>query len=208
MKIFYDWEFEENGTIIIPISLGMVSEEGKYIYVMNSNYFQPTASDWLKENVLNNMASEVPEGLTVLPWDIAQNKIGSRILEYIDYVGTDDIELVAYYADYDHVCLAQRFGAMINMPDVIPWITYDLKQWADDLGVKLPKQTTKPHNALNDAFYVRDCYNWLVENYKHPAWESLEYKRLCNRNAKRSPYAIREGQRREYLQTKHSASDC
>ncbi len=170
MKIFYDWEFEENGETIVPISLGMVSEDDKHLYLMNSDYRQDLATDWLKENVLNNMASEVPGPHVFLPWPVAQDKIGNQILEYFNYVGSNDIVLIADYADYDHVCLAQRFGRMVDRPKSLPWITYDIKQWADDLGVELPKQTTRPHNALNDAFYVRDGYNWLKQNYEHPAW--------------------------------------
>lgn len=174
MKIFYDWEFEENGVTIQPITLGMVAENGQYIYLYNQDYVMSDVYDfqteWLKEHVINNLLATLPDGLQLMPNPTRGDSLAGSILEFVESLGDEKIELIADYADYDHVCLAQRFGRMINMPEVLPWVTYDLKQWCDDLGVEPPKQTSKPHNALHDAFYVKESYEWLVNNYEHPKW--------------------------------------
>jgi hypothetical protein len=165
VKIFYDWEFEEDGKIIKPITLGMFLRPGVSLYLANSDYDQATAPEWIKQNVLPYI--EVP----TKPIWVREHELGDHILEFVQSITNEKVELVAYYADYDHVRLAQCFGSMVGMPDVLPWVTYDLKQWIDDLGgVKLPDQSTTEHNALADAEWNYNAYQWLTENYEHPHW--------------------------------------
>lgn len=172
MKVYYDWEFEENGITITPITLGMVSENNNVLYLYNSNYNAQLAPDWIRENVIKNLASHTDSGLTMLPNPIGIKGFAGAILEYIGSLGADSIELVADYASYDFVCLCQRFGAMIDMPQQLPWFTLDIKQWEEDLQAKPPEQISIPHNALNDAYYCKYKHEWLIENYDHPAWVS------------------------------------
>jgi hypothetical protein len=107
-----------------------------------------------------------------------------------DYRGLDEIggltrqyphhRLVAYYADYDHVTLAQLWGEMILMPCNMPMWTLDLKQWMDDLNLvakDIPIPEEEGHNALWDARWNMKVYNWLTENYVHPAWSCLQWKK-------------------------------
>lgn len=170
MKVFYDFEFEENGITIVPITLGMVAESGQFLYLQNYNYNINQANDWLQENVINNLASNASPDVSIYPDIVEESAFARKILRFVKSLKADKIELVADYASYDHVALAQRFGRMIDMPNALPWLPYDIKQWEDDLGVTPPEQVTTPHNALNDALYVKDRYEWLVKNYSHPAW--------------------------------------
>lgn len=75
------------------------------------------------------------------------------------------IELWAYFAAYDHVALAQLLGGpMIHLPEGIPWYTMDLKQELVRLGVRrddLPAQEGDEHNALADARWNRDVWDYL-----------------------------------------------
>lgn len=86
------------------------------------------------------------------------------------------VELWGYYADYDHICLAQCFGKMINLPKGIPFYTKDIKQIIDSKiweykGVNYegkdlkrlphyPKQTNE-HNALSDSIFNKELYEFL-----------------------------------------------
>lgn len=65
---------------------------------------------------------------------------------------TPDVELWAYYSAYDHVAYAQLFGKMVDLPEVCPMFTNDLKQECNRLGnPRLPQQEKGKHNALEDA---------------------------------------------------------
>src|SRR4051812_28039464 len=72
--------------------------------------------------------------------------------------GRSQPDLWAYYADYDHVVLAQLFGRMVALPSHMPMYSRDLKQAYDMLrpGYQLPQQQGDEHNALADAHWVRD----------------------------------------------------
>jgi hypothetical protein len=165
VKIFYDWEFEENSKIIKPITLGMFLRPGVSLYLANSDYDQATAPEWIKQNVLPYI--EVP----TKPIWVREHELGDRILEFVQSITNEKIELVSDHADYDFVRLAQCFGLLIDKPDAFPWLSYDLQQWVDDLGgVTFPERLTIKHNSLGDAEWNYEVYHWLVENYKHPHW--------------------------------------
>lgn len=54
------------------------------------------------------------------------------------------------------------FGAMSDLPKGFPMYCKDIKQWADDLGnPKLPEQSSSEHNALADARWNREAWNYL-----------------------------------------------
>lgn len=167
--IFYDWEFQENGKTIEPISLGMVSETGDELYLINQDFNWNTASDWLKANVKPHLFTNC---LTeVVPRQMIASEVNQWTLQQVYSSKSDKVKLVGYYANYDHVLLAQQFGTMMDLPKHIPMWTCDLKQWCDDLGdPQLPPQEKGEHHALLDAQFIRDAYNWLRVNYKHPAW--------------------------------------
>ena len=64
----------------------------------------------------------------------------------------EQLELWAWYAAYDHVVLAQLWGAMPALPREIPRFTKDLRQLWDDRGrPTLPDAEAARHDALVDA---------------------------------------------------------
>lgn len=102
---------------------------------------------------------------------VSESDLGSIFLKWMLSLGITKPRLVGYYAGYNHVCLAQRFGEMINLPEELPMWSCDLQQWRNDLdNPTLPPPNENEHNALFDARWIRDSYNWLVGNYDHPAW--------------------------------------
>ena len=88
------------------------------------------------------------------------------LLAFCDPAQYGKPEFWAYYADYDHVALCQLFGRMIDLPKGWPMYTRDIKQWCDMLGnPRLPKQEGYEHNALADARWNKQAWEFL-ENYK------------------------------------------
>jgi hypothetical protein len=169
--IFYDWEFQEDGITVEPISLGMVSSNGHELYLINKSFDWDKATDWLKQNVKPNLYLAKPQSGSIL--EVTKQELRNHILNFLTVefeVANEKPKLVGWFSPYDFVCTAQRFGALVDKPNLLPWWNCDLKQWADDLGnPRLPEKPAQ-HNALLDARWTKDSYKWLSENYNHPAW--------------------------------------
>lgn len=114
------------------------------------DYDDEECNDWVKANVLPHVA-----GKSRLP-------LGAIATEIKKFVGDDIPEFWGYYADYDWVVFCQVFGAMIYLPKGWPMFCRDLKQLACDKGnPKLPDQSSTEHDALNDARWNKQVYEFL-----------------------------------------------
>lgn len=71
-------------------------------------------------------------------------------------------EFWGYYADYDWVVFCWIFGTMMELPEGWPMYCKDLKQLADEWGIKYDhlKQENE-HNALDDAKWNKMLYEYL-----------------------------------------------
>ncbi len=159
MKFFLDTEFIESGPgkPIQLISIGIVSEDGRELYEISSEFNPEDANAWVKENVLAKLES--PDIVKPLPLI----KIKLDIVDFVYRNGDKKPEFWGYYADYDWVVFCQIFGTMIDLPKGFPMYCRDLKQWCDQMGnPKLPPQDSAEHNALNDARWNRKAYDFLA----------------------------------------------
>lgn len=169
MKYFFDTEFIEDGKTIDLLSIGMVCEDGRELYLENSEADLNKASDWVRENVFSHMRwsldvqrprvsiaravygfvtqDEYPpsSGFRTAPWPAAIPKP----------------EFWAYYADYDWVVFCQLFGRMIDLPDGFPQYCRDFKQVLDQYPSFTLDKTRNvfayevEHNALDDARWLK-----------------------------------------------------
>lgn len=158
MRFFYDTEFYEDGKQIHLISFGIVAEDGREFYQENGDFdWKIVPSDhWLQKNVRPHLDPYL--------YGMRKDHMAEHIESFLTGKGRYNNELWGYYADYDHVVLAQLFGRMVDMPEGIPFYTLDLKQEAVRLGSpKLPEQASSEHHALNDARWNRDVYKFLQE---------------------------------------------
>lgn len=170
-RIFHDWEFYEDGNTIEAISVGMVANTGETYYAIfdNANYWAHK-SEWLQRNVYPHIESEIVSGAQTVKTKFV---IAEEIQKFI--TSKDKPELWAWYGAYDHVRLAQTFGAMINMPSGIPWVTHDIKtlellaqedyMWNHTKplpSINYPTQDHKTeHHALYDAMHDRELYDYF-----------------------------------------------
>lgn len=173
VKIFYDTEFIENGRTIDLISIGMVAEDGRSLYRIvddEETITRAVAHDWLRANVVNHLpVTLVHETGEDWDWDTEhadwyQTARRDTVREDVEAFirETPDPELWAWYGAYDHVCYAQLFGRMIELPQGFPMWTNDLKQEVERRGnPRLPEQTDGEHNALADARWVKAAYDSL-----------------------------------------------
>lgn len=149
MKYFYDTEFLEDGKTIELISIGIVAEDGREYYAINDDmpYSRIAEDAWLMDNVVANLGHGRK---------IPKSQIRDEVAVFLR---SDDTELWADYAAYDHVVLAQLFGKMIDLPAWVPMFTNDLQQLIRLHEVtELPEQPSGVHNALADARHLKACF--------------------------------------------------
>lgn len=178
MKYFYDTEFIESGprNPVHLLSIGILAEDGRELYLQHWDVPFGLASDWVKENVFPQMQdwrqrgelnrANPPPNLRWLPdlnspvWQ-TREAIASQLISFIK--DDPDIQLWSYYADYDHVVLCQLFGTMMDLPAHFPKFTMDIKQLCVSLGdPKLPEQGKGEHHSLLDAKWNKQAYEFLM----------------------------------------------
>lgn len=172
MRLYYDTEFLEDGRTIELISIGMVAEDGREYYAVNSDMpaRRIKKHDWLMTHVVPSLPQGHGDGRLHKPrrWLIdyldpavkPRAVIANEIRDFIQ--ATPEAELWAWYGAYDHVCLCQLWGRMIDLPKGVPMYTHELKQECVRLGdPKLPEQDDGEHNALADARHVKVMAEFL-----------------------------------------------
>ena len=148
-RYFYDTEFIEDGRLIDLVSIGVVDENGREFYAVSTEYDDTHAVPWVRRNVLDKLPS--PADPAWRSRERIRNDLYAFLVEPLLGRPVEQLELWAWYAAYDHVALAQLWGAMPALPREIPRFTKDLRQLWDDLGrPKLPEAEGR-HDALVDA---------------------------------------------------------
>jgi hypothetical protein len=170
MRYYLDSEFIEDGITIELISIGIVCEDGREFYAENIDCDLFKASDWVKENVIPQLWSRESTGKLFPDWVknggfgnlLSKGSIAKNIKRFCNPIEHGLPEFWGYYSDYDWVVFCQLFGTMMQLPDNYPMYCLDLKQWCKQLGdPELPAQGKGEHNALSDALWVRDSYDFL-----------------------------------------------
>lgn len=145
MKIWFDTEFIEDGKTIDLISIGMVREDGKRLYLESTECDKSKASPWVVENVFPHLTGPVA----------ARVEIAETVKRFVG----ESPEFWAYYADYDWVVLCQLYGTMMDLPEGWPMYCRDFKQYLDDRGnPRIHKQVEGQHNALSDAIWLKNAH--------------------------------------------------
>ena len=166
-RIFYDTEFIEDGHTIDLISIGMVREsDGAELYLVNRDMpiRRIRKHAWLMKNVVPSLPRGHGDRRNHMPqawlFDYCdpmvkrREVIATEVRRFIQ--DTPNAQLWAWYGAYDHVCLAQLFGPMVDLPGGVPMWTNDLQQEAARLGnPQMPEQPAGVHNALADARHNR-----------------------------------------------------
>lgn len=188
MKIYYDCEFIDDDKTIDLVSIGMRAKDGREFYAVNSQF---NMRKFAKNNFL---VDQVFRGLPMYHGDARMSRItnirpewmvtkkqglnqvfnrhdpvvmphafiASHVRSFIAV--TPKPELWAWYGAYDHVCYAQLFGAMVDLPKGFPMHTNDLKQECNRLGnPRLPLQVEGKHNALDDARHNEVIDDFLIK---------------------------------------------
>jgi hypothetical protein len=164
VRYFMDLEFHEDGRTIELISIAIVSESGRCIYLENSEFDWTTvpSGHWLWVNVRPYLREEARIMAT-------RAEIAKRIIDFMmSPTRNIEPEIWGYFSSYDWVCMCQLFGRMLDLPEGMPKFIMDLKQELVMRGLsKEWKEKTVPepvneHNALADAEWNRQL--WIAIN--------------------------------------------
>jgi hypothetical protein len=163
-RIFLDTEFVDDGRLIQPLSLALVSETGAEYYAVFADGGMNAAveDEWLRAHVIPHLPVTLAASGSGWAWDTGhadyprvrpRARIAAEVRAFIS--GQPEPELWAFYSPYDAVVLCQLYGPMNALPAEIPMLTRDLMQEADRTRTHLPEQAPPVHHALHDARHNR-----------------------------------------------------
>lgn len=168
-RYWFDTEFMEDGETIELLSIGMVCDDGREFYAESTQADWSHANEWVQANVLPHLWCRQEDKREPNLWSrdggtggyLPRPAIAQALISFVSR-GEGKPEFWAYYGDYDWVVLCQLFGRMIDLPEGWPMFAMDVKQLCVSLGdPRLPEQTGTEHNALADARWTRDAWDFL-----------------------------------------------
>jgi hypothetical protein len=185
MRIFFDTEFtglHKNTTLI---SLGFVSEDGRYFYAEFTDYDKSQVDSWIEENVIDNFIlsdMEVNTSRCNTLRELSSKGSKSYVVEDLKIWLSQfrEIEIWSDCLAYDWVLFCDIFGTAFDIPENIFYIPFDICTVFRMLGFnpdinreefigeealenikRVFKGKEQKHNALWDALVIKECYNKL-----------------------------------------------
>lgn len=156
MRYFIDTEFIERPCTIDLISLAIVAQNGRELYLVSTEFDGTQANEFVRKHVIPNLAHPNNQSM---PY-VSRATMRERVLEFI---GTDATpEFWGYFADYDWVGFCWLFGGMSDLPKGWPYYCGDLRQALDAAGPTSVQQDLSDHNALSDARWVAATFRKYI----------------------------------------------
>jgi hypothetical protein len=185
-KCFFDCEFTGLHQKTTLISIGIVSEDGRTFYAEFTDYDKSQCDDWINKNVIEKLIYK-PENYKEENYSIgsAFSFMGMGDTEYVKKRLTewlaqfDSVQMWSDCLAYDWVLFCQIFGHAFSIPKNIYYIPFDicplLLEKAGNTDVNREEfcngeidiedssiwRKLNKHNALWDAYVIRECYNKL-----------------------------------------------
>lgn len=180
-RIFFDTEFtglHKNTTLI---SIGLVSQCGKSFYAELNDYDEDQIDDWIEKNVIKNLMIKKSDfkDKKSIKYKGDTEGLKKQLEKWLSQF--DKIEFWSDCLSYDWVLFNQIWGHAFNIPKNVYYIPFDIstlfkfrkidpdisrekyvEESINDI-LKCEKWGDKPkHNALWDAYIIRECYNKLI----------------------------------------------
>lgn len=174
--------------IILPLYLNTVHGDARNHYDVHNFHLHYGKRNWQIAREIDLFVNPI-RGEMFDPWPVNFEYLAKHnCKEFDDGIGGKYMraqpDFYGYYADYDWVLLCSLFGTMMNLPEGFPMYCIDMKQMLDskakarykcgdnkssiELAVAhmkthpdYPKQSNE-HDAISDARWNRDLYNFLM----------------------------------------------
>ncbi|MCK4809393.1 MAG: 3'-5' exoribonuclease [Candidatus Omnitrophica bacterium] len=183
--VFIDTEFTgiHMGTTVV--SLGMVTLEGKSLYLTLNDYDREQVTDWLKNNVINLIDESK---------SVTRKEAFVRIKEFLDNYSQGKrvslisagklIDIVLLYEFWHNEHPGRKYFSMDCLPDYLNHAShFDLSTFFYMAGVDpnlerekflgKVKLSGRRHNSLYDVKIVRECFLKLIEKGEIPRPENI-----------------------------------
>jgi hypothetical protein len=163
LRYYVDTEFIENGRTIDLVSIGVVCEDGRELYLQSTEFEPSNANPWVEEHVFSQLllcphvqtrgersplvdrVAHEKNGQCVFygttpgfypdcPWR-TREQIKQELLSFMGQERYDFPELWGWCSSYDFVALCQVFGTMMNVPINYPHYMRDIQQVLDERGI-------------------------------------------------------------------------
>lgn len=187
MKLFFDMEFTGLHKETTPISLGIVSEDGKTFYAEFTDYNEMQCNDWIKENVISELLHCTEKWYERIA--DRQTHGNNQIVSYAlkDWMQQfDKIQFISDVCHYDFVLLIDLLtngGTALDLPENISAVCRDInqdiaayfevsdreafdmsrEQIMNDLCDSEDIVTGNKHNSLYDAEVIRVIYREICK---------------------------------------------
>ena len=182
-KLFFDTEFTGLHQKTTLISLGIISECGKTFYAELTDYDKAQIDDWLRQNVIANLFftpktenEQVDFGDGCFAYVGNIEGLKTALEEWLSQFGK--VQMWSDCLSYDWVLLCEIFGHAFNMPEKVNYIPLDICTLFFAKGIdadinreeyagtteqlnEVYKWANKKHNAMWDAYVIRECFNRL-----------------------------------------------
>ena len=194
MKIFLDTEFTGLHQYTSLLSIGLVDEDGRHFYAEISDYDFTQMDEWLLQNVMNNMlyrtnhftASRFSDNVDMTrsmysSYDAQMRgpvkKVRDKLVQWLKQY--DEVEIWSDCLAYDWVLFNNLFGSAFDIPKNVYYIPFDIctmfkmknidpdisrEKFIGDRIDNIDMPELKKHNALWDAYVIRECYYKLIED--------------------------------------------
>lgn len=205
MKYFLDTEFIEgfnkplfgkNRHFIDLISLAIVCEDGRSLYLISNEYEYNKADDWVKENVILPMYIDTVHGDMRNSCDvnnfhkiygISNKEIAQSVFEFCTQdiltiekakyydVKYENIEFYGYYSDYDWVLFCSLFGKMIDLPNGFPMYCKDLKQEIDNFCMDDKRWSGVSNKFKQRLEIIKEWKDYPKQENEHNALDDAKW---------------------------------
>lgn len=185
MNLYFDMEFTGLKKDTTIISLGIVDQNGRNIYLEYTDYNEADVDDWIRENVINNTlflknGDKEPKLIvkgksTTALGDIEYNR--KVLKDWLSLYNKEDIQFVSDVCHYDMVLLIDAlYGHGLKIPrnvsidcyninqDIAAYKRISVKEAADVVRESIVAREIEgieiqKHNSLFDAQVIRLIYN-------------------------------------------------
>lgn len=182
MKLFFDCEFTGLRQNTTPISIGIVSEDGKKFYAEFTDYDESQCNDWITENVTSELLHDTEkwyEGIADRQIHGIKKIISYALKDWIQQFKT--IQFASDVCHYDFILLIDLLtngGTALDLPKNISAACHDINQdiakhfnisdreafdmsrekIMNDLCKTEDIVTGNKHNSLYDAEVIKAIY--------------------------------------------------
>ena len=182
-KIFFDTEFTGLHQKTTLISIGLVSECGKTFYAEFNDYDFKQVDEWVLDNVIKKLKyGGIFQKLETNGKNISYKSTTENIREKLTQwlLQFEQVEIWSDCLSYDWVLFNQIWGHAFNIPKNVYYIPFDICTLFKIKGIDpdISREefvgnmievstaehwgTNPKHNALWDAYIIRECYRKAV----------------------------------------------